>query len=66
MILWTHAESGQTCEGLPSRIRLSDGTTLTNNDVTEELAAAHGWSCTSEYRELVPERRIDPVIDGTL
>lgn len=60
--IWFNSNTRESTEVKPTRIRLMDNTTLSNESVTDELLALCGWS---EIPSLVADYIVTPVNSGT-
>lgn len=62
MQIWYNTHTEETCSQRPQRIRLPDGLTRTNEDITDELLAQTGWV---EQTVPDPEVEVHPSYVGT-
>jgi hypothetical protein len=60
--VWFNSNTREVSQDRPTRIRLIDNTTLTNELVTDELLALYGWS---EIPSLVTDHRVVVINSGT-
>ena len=60
--IWFNSNTRESSQVKPTRVRLTDNTTLTNEFVTDELLALCGWS---EVPSLVADYLVTPVNSGT-
>ena len=60
--IWFNSNTRESSEVKPTRVRLMDNTTLTNEFVTDELLALCGWS---EIPSLISDYIVTPVNSGT-
>jgi hypothetical protein len=44
VMLWENAATGETQSSRPSRVRLADGTTRTQEAITDDQLAEAGWA----------------------
>lgn len=43
MYQWINTTTGESSYSRPKRVRLADNTTLTNEEVTDEILFSNGW-----------------------
>jgi hypothetical protein len=60
--VWFNSNTRESSDSKPTRIRLMDNTTLSNEFVTDELLALCGWS---EVPSLVSDYIVTPINSGT-
>lgn len=60
--IWFNSNTRESSDYKPTRIRLMDNTTLSNESVTDELLALCGWS---EIPSLVSDYVLTPINSGT-
>jgi len=60
--VWFNSNTREVSEVKPTRIRLMDNTTLSNESVTDELLSLCGWS---EVPSLVSDYVLTPINSGT-
>lgn len=60
MQFWVNSATGERLPQRPQRIRLSDGSTRTNEDITDEQLAENAWVLTEFETYPGPHAMVDP------